>query len=46
MEWSITWASPPLELVAVIQDAITGNLDDSSIAQEWEADEYLGRETG
>jgi DNA-binding CsgD family transcriptional regulator len=46
VEWSITLGITAAELVAVIQEAITGNLDDSSIAQEWEADEYLGLEVG
>ena len=46
VEWSITLGVTAAELVTVIRDAITGHLDDSSIAQEWEADDYLGREVG
>ena len=46
VEWSITLGITAAELVTVIQDAITGHLDDSSIAREWEANDYLGRDTG
>ena len=46
MEWSITLGITAGELVTVIQDAITGHLDDSSIAQEWQANDYLGRDAG
>ena len=31
-----TWASPRDQLVAVIRDAIEGNLEDNAAAQEWE----------
>ena len=46
VEWSITLGVTANELITVIQDAITGHLDDSSIAQEWEAHDYLGRDAG
>jgi DNA-binding NarL/FixJ family response regulator len=46
VEWSITLGITAAELVTVIQDAISGHLDDSSIAQEWEAHDYLGRSAG
>jgi DNA-binding NarL/FixJ family response regulator len=46
VEWSITLGVTAIELVTVIQDAVSGNLDDSSIAQEWEAHDYLGRDAG
>ena len=46
VEWSITLGVTAAELVTVIQEAITGHLDDSSVAQEWEVDDYLGRDAG
>ena len=46
VEWSITLGITASELITVIQDAISGQLDDSSIAQEWEANDYLGQDAG
>ena len=36
VEWSITLGITAAELVAAIRDAITGHLDESSVAQDWE----------
>ena len=46
VEWGITLDITAEELVCVIQDAITGRLDDCAVAQEWETGHYLGREAG
>jgi DNA-binding NarL/FixJ family response regulator len=47
VEWAITLDIDPDELVAVIADAMTGNLeDDTNVAQEWSATSHLGAEAG
>ena len=46
VEWAIDLGITGDELVAVIQDAIAGNLEDNSAAQEWEASAHLGFEDG
>jgi DNA-binding NarL/FixJ family response regulator len=46
VEWGITLGVTAEELVSVIQEAVAGHLEDSSIAQEWEIGGYLGQEGG
>ena len=46
VEWGITLGITAEELVGVIQDAIAGTLEDSSVAQEWESADYLGQDAG
>jgi DNA-binding NarL/FixJ family response regulator len=46
VEWGITLGITAEELVGVIQDAIAGTLEDSSVAQEWEAGDWLGQDAG
>jgi DNA-binding NarL/FixJ family response regulator len=47
VEWAITLDITPEELVAVIEDAVSGNLvEDSNVAQEWDAGDYLGAAAG
>ena len=47
VEWAITLDISPDELVAVIHDALTGNLeDDTNVAREWSSDDHLGAEAG
>jgi DNA-binding NarL/FixJ family response regulator len=47
VEWAITLDISPDELVAVIEDAVSGHLeDDSNVAQEWAADDFLGASAG
>jgi DNA-binding CsgD family transcriptional regulator len=46
VEWSITLGITAAELVTVIADAINGQLDDSPVAQEWEAADYPGKDVG
>ena len=46
VEWAIDLGITADELVAVIQDAIAGHLEDNTAAQEWEAGAYLGSEHG
>jgi DNA-binding NarL/FixJ family response regulator len=48
VEWAITLDITPDELVAVIEDAESGRLeDDSNVAQEWGADDhFLGSSAG
>jgi NarL family two-component system response regulator LiaR len=46
VEWSVTLGITAAELVTVISDAVTGQLDDSPVAQEWEAGDYPGKDTG
>ncbi len=47
VEWAITLDISPDELVAVIKDAVSGNLEDvGNVAQEWAADDFLGAAAG
>ena len=46
VEWAIDLGITADELVAVIQDAIAGHLEDNPAAQEWEAGGYPGSEEG
>jgi DNA-binding NarL/FixJ family response regulator len=46
VEWMITLAISPKDLVAVIQEAVSGHLEDSTIADEWGAGFYPGQEAG
>ncbi len=47
VEWAITLGIAPHELVAVIADAVAGNLDDvGNVATEWDSTDYLGRAAG
>ena len=46
VEWAIDLGITADELVAVIRDAIAGNLEDNAAAQEWEAGAYPGSEHG
>ena len=46
VEWAIDLGITADELVAVIRDAIAGNLEDNPAAQEWEAGGYPGSEQG
>lgn len=47
VEWAITLGITSDELVDVIKDAVTGNLEDEgNVAQEWDASEFLGASAG
>lgn len=46
VEWSITLGITACELVQLIEEAISGTLDESEIAQEWEPEDWLGRDVG
>jgi DNA-binding NarL/FixJ family response regulator len=46
VEWAITLDITPADLVAVITDAVSGNLDDSNVAQEWSSAGFLGAAAG
>jgi DNA-binding NarL/FixJ family response regulator len=47
VEWAITLGITPDELVQVIEDAASGSLeDDTNVATEWVADDYLGKPAG
>jgi DNA-binding NarL/FixJ family response regulator len=46
VEWAIDLSIRADELVAVIRDAIAGNLEDNPAAQGWEAGGYLGCDAG
>ena len=47
VEWAITLDISPDELVAVIHDALAGNLDDdSNVALDWSSSDHLGAEAG
>jgi len=46
VEWAITLNITSEELVAVIKDAVSGNLHDSNVAQEWDAADFLGAAAG
>ncbi len=46
VEWGITLAITAAELVQLIDEAVSGTLDASDIAQEWDPGDYLGQEAG
>jgi DNA-binding NarL/FixJ family response regulator len=46
VEWAIDLGITADELVAVIRDAIAGNLEDNPAAREWEAGGYSGCDAG
>ena len=46
MEWAIDLGISDQDLVQVIQEAVAGTLEDSSVAQEWDAGEHLGQDAG
>lgn len=46
VEWGITLDITAEELVQLINEAVTGTLEDSDIAQEWDAAAYLGQDAG
>jgi FixJ family two-component response regulator len=46
VEWSIDLGITAQELVTLIQEGITGTLDDSDIDTEWEPGVHLGHERG
>ncbi len=47
VEWAITLDITAEQLVAVIQDAVSGNLEDATnVAQEWDATDFLGAAAG
>ena len=46
VEWAIDLGITADELVAVIRDAIAGNLEDNPAAQEWDAGGHPGSEDG
>jgi DNA-binding NarL/FixJ family response regulator len=46
VEWSIALDIADADFVQVIREAIAGTLEDSHIAQEWEATDFLGQEVG
>jgi DNA-binding NarL/FixJ family response regulator len=47
VEWAISLDITPEELVQVIEDAVSGSLeDDTNVATEWLAEDYLGKPAG
>jgi DNA-binding NarL/FixJ family response regulator len=47
VEWAITLDISPDELVAVIKDAVSGQLEHpGNVAQEWAAEDFLGASAG
>jgi DNA-binding NarL/FixJ family response regulator len=46
VEWGITLGITQLELLQVIEEAISGTLEESSVVQEWDATEHLGQDVG
>jgi DNA-binding NarL/FixJ family response regulator len=46
VEWAVDLGITGDELVAVVRDAIEGNLEDNAAAQEWDAGTYAGAEHG
>jgi DNA-binding NarL/FixJ family response regulator len=46
VEWSIDLGISDMDFVQVIQEAITGTLEDSHIAHEWDATDVLGHDVG
>ncbi len=46
VEWSIDLGISDVDFVQVIREAITGTLEDSHIAHEWDASDVLGHDVG
>jgi len=46
VEWGIDLGITAPELLQVIEEAIAGTLEDSSVAQEWDTTEHLGQDSG
>jgi DNA-binding NarL/FixJ family response regulator len=46
VEWSINLGISDADFVQVIREAITGTLEDSDIAHEWDASDVLGQDAG
>jgi DNA-binding NarL/FixJ family response regulator len=46
VEWGITLGITAEELVQLIEDAVAGTLEESQVAQEWDATTHLGAEAG
>ena len=46
VEWGIDLGITGPELLQVIEEAITGTLEESSVAQEWDTTEHLGQDAG
>jgi DNA-binding NarL/FixJ family response regulator len=46
VEWSIDLGISDADFVQVIREAITGTLEESHIAHEWDASDVLGQEAG
>ncbi len=46
VEWGVTLGITPDELVTLIEEAIAGKLEDSEVAQDWEAGAHLGETAG
>jgi len=46
VEWAIDLGISDQDLVQVIQEAVAGTLEDSAVAEEWDAGEYLGQDAG
>ena len=46
VEWSIDLGISDVDFVQVIREAITGTLEESHIAQEWDAFDVLGHDVG
>jgi NarL family two-component system response regulator LiaR len=46
VEWAITLDISPDELIEVITAAVSGHLDDSTAAQEWDRSDFLGAAAG
>jgi DNA-binding NarL/FixJ family response regulator len=46
VEWAIDLGIEDADLGQVIQEAVTGTLEDSTVAEEWDAGDYLGQAAG
>jgi DNA-binding NarL/FixJ family response regulator len=46
VEWGIDLNITGPELLQVIEEAITGTLEESSVAREWDTTEHLGQDAG
>jgi DNA-binding NarL/FixJ family response regulator len=46
VEWGIDLGITDEDLVQVIEEAIAGTLEESSVAQEWDSGDYLGQDAG
>ena len=42
VEWAITLDISPEDLIELIRDAASGHLEESPVAQEWDAENFLG----